>query len=185
MGSLLRKQNGSTERVVLTIYSNYVLFLEVTPPHGDTTTVEDHGSDVHWKGGPHYLTIFFRFQKCRRLMGTLLHSGRPWVWCQLGGWSTLFNYFFASRGDSNPWWHCLRRKHWVQRPLKEWTTLFHNFLVFPPHGNTVEEADPGSNVHWQGGQHYLTIFLFFHLMGALSRKQTLGPTSIEKAENTI
>jgi len=28
------------------------LFPEVSPlPHGDTT-VEDHGSDVHWEGGP-------------------------------------------------------------------------------------------------------------------------------------
>ncbi len=26
-------------------------------PHGDTT-VEDHGSDVHWEGGPHYFTTF-------------------------------------------------------------------------------------------------------------------------------
>ncbi len=24
----------------------------MTPPHGDTATVEDHGSDVHWEGGP-------------------------------------------------------------------------------------------------------------------------------------
>ncbi len=30
---------------------------EVTPPHGDAT-VEDLGSDVHWEGGPHYLTTF-------------------------------------------------------------------------------------------------------------------------------
>jgi hypothetical protein len=29
----------------------------VTPSHEDTT-VEDHGSDVHWEGGPHYLTTF-------------------------------------------------------------------------------------------------------------------------------
>jgi hypothetical protein len=34
-------------------YFNYFFFFaEVTPPHGDTTTVEDHGSDVHWEGGP-------------------------------------------------------------------------------------------------------------------------------------
>ncbi len=33
----------------------------MTPPHGDTTTVEVHGSDVHWEGGQHYLTIFVLF----------------------------------------------------------------------------------------------------------------------------
>ncbi len=29
----------------------------MTPAYGDTT-VEDHGSDVHWEGGLHYLTTF-------------------------------------------------------------------------------------------------------------------------------
>ncbi len=40
-----------------TLFNNFFLFPEVTPPHGDTTE-EDHGSDVHWEDGPHYLTIF-------------------------------------------------------------------------------------------------------------------------------
>ncbi len=60
MGTLLQwKTMGllSTGRVDHT-FNYFFLFPEVTPPHGDTTTVEDHGSDVHLEGGPHCLTTF-------------------------------------------------------------------------------------------------------------------------------
>ncbi len=66
----------STGRVDHTILTTFLL-PEVTSPNGDTATVEDHGSDVHWEGGPHYLTTFF--SRGGSASWGHYYSGRPWV----------------------------------------------------------------------------------------------------------
>ncbi len=125
----------STGRVDHTI-SLFFLFPEVSSSHGDTTTVEDPGSDVHWEGGPHYFTIFF---------------------VSRGDSASWGHYFFVCRGDSSSWGRYYSGRPWVCCPLGGRTSLLNYFLfseVTPPHGDTTTVEDHGSDFHWEGGPHY-------------------------------